>query len=175
MQARVLALATTVMILLSSCDAPTDAPAPKAADPKRQAIQFERIAKIADQSCMCAMAGRDTSTLDRELERLTASLEKQESATSSVPLQGQNTCYPELGERACVGRIVITRSSSKSDFVCSEEQADELQAVWDAAVKDDGSIESFNRALPKRNEALLKRLRGMHAEAAVKIPQSACN
>jgi hypothetical protein len=175
MQARVQAIATTVMILLSGCDAPADAPTPKAPDPKRQAMQFEQIAKIADQSCMCAMAGRDTTALDHKLERLTASLEKQGSATSSVPLQGQLTCYPELGERACIGRIVITGSSSKSDFVCSEEQADELQVSWDAIAKDDGDIDNFNKTLPKRDEALRNRLRAMHVEAAAKIPQSACN
>lgn len=175
MQARVLALATTVMLLLSSCDAPAEAPTPEAPDPKRNAMRFERIAKIDEQSCMCKMAGRDTRRLDRELEQLTASLKEQGSDSSSVPLQGQTTCYPELGERACIGRIVITGSSSKSDFVCSETQADELQAAWDAADKDDGNIDRFNKSLPKRDRALLKRLRAMHAEAAAKIPQSACN
>ena len=175
MQARILALTTPVLIRLSSCDAPTGAPMPAAPDPKHKAMQFERIAKIAEQSCMCAMAGRDTKALGRELERLTTSLEKQESATSSVPLQGQITCYPELGEQACIGRIVITGSPSKSDFVCTEEQADELQAAWDTAVEDDGDIDSLNKSLPKRDRALLKRLKAMHAQAAAMIPQTACN
>lgn len=175
MQARVLAIVTTVMILISGCDAPMDAPTPKAPDPKRQAMQFEQIARVADQSCMCEMAGRDTTTLDREWERLTASLKAEGSDSSSVPLQGQSTCYPELGERACTGRTVITGSSSKSDFVCTHEQAEELQAAWDGAVEDDGDMDRFNKSLPKRDRALRKRLRAMQAEVAAKIPQSACN
>lgn len=168
MQARGLAIATTVAILLSSCAAPTDAPTPEAPDPKRNAMRFERIAKIDEQSCMCRMAGRDTTKIDRELEQLTASLKEEGSDSASVPLQGQSTCYPELGERACIGRIVITGSSSESDFVCSEEQANELQTVWDAAGED-------GMTLPKRDRALRKRLKAMQAEAAAEIPQSACN
>ena len=124
---------------------------------------------------MCKMAGRDTQSLDRELERLTASLKEEGSDSAGVPLQGGSTCYPELGERACIGRTVITGSSSESDFVCTHEQAEELQAAWDGAVEDDGDMDRFNKSLPKRDQALRKRLRAMQAEVAAKIPQSACN
>lgn len=171
MQARGLTLGTMVVVLLAGC-AP---PAPEISEAKRKEMQFDRIAKLDDQSCLCAMAGRDTSKLDRELEGLTASLEKLDSMTSSVPLQSRNTCYPQLGERACVGRVVITHSRSDADFVCTGKQADELLAVWEGAATDGRTYESLVAADKKRDAALLKRLRAMHTEAAAKIPQSACN
>ena len=171
MQARGLTLAPAAAILLAGCSYPN----PKLSEAERKEIQAKRIATLDDQSCLCAMAGRDTSKLDREINRLTASLEKQESATSSVPLQGQNTCYPELGEGACVGRIVITHSRSDADFVCTQKQADELLSVWEGAATDGRTYESLVAADKKRDAALLKRLRAMRAEAVAKIPQSACN
>ncbi|WP_179101955.1 hypothetical protein [Sphingopyxis sp. KK2] len=138
-------------------------------------MQIDRVVKLGDQSCLCAMAGRDTSKLDRELERLTASLETKTWMTSSVPLRADGVCYPQLGERACVGRVVITHSRSDTDFVCTGKQADELLAVWEGAATDGRTYESLVAADKKRDAALLKRLRAMHAEAAAKIPQSACN
>lgn len=171
MQARGLTLAAAATILLAGCSSPS----PKLSEAERREIQAKRMATLDDQSCLCAMAGRDTSKLDREIKRLTASSDKRESVTSSVPLQGQTTCYPQLGEQACAGRIVVTHSSSDSDFVCTQKQADELLAVWDAAAPDDGTIEGWNRTRKKRDDALLQRLRAMHTEAAAKIPQSACN
>src|SRR3546814_17346625 len=78
---------------------------------------------------MCAMAGRDTSTLNLELERLTASLKKEGMGTSSVPLSGELTCYPELGEQACIGRIAFTHSPA-GKLVCNEEHTEEMDAAW---------------------------------------------
>src|SRR3546814_18172262 len=80
--------------------------------------------------------------------------------TSSVPLSGELTCYPELGEQACIGRIAFTHSPA-GNFVCTEAQADELDAAWNAAAPDDGTTEGFNKSLPKRDEALLKPLKAM--------------
>jgi hypothetical protein len=171
MQARGLTLGMVAMALLASCNSR----APEISEAKRKEMQFDRIAKLEDQSCLCAMAGRDTAKLDGEIKRLTASLKKQESTTSSVPLRGDSTCYPELGDRACTGRVVVTHSTSDRDFVCSEKQADELLAVFDAAAPDDGTIEGWNKTRKKRDDALLTRIKAMHAEAAAKIPQSACN
>ncbi|MBL0916107.1 MAG: hypothetical protein IBJ13_11530 [Sphingopyxis sp.] len=159
------------MVLLAGCNPPV----PELSEAKRNEMQFDKIAKLDDRSCLCAMAGRDTSKLDRELERLTASMEKLDSMTSSVPLQGRNTCYPQLGEGFCVGRVVITHSRSETDFVCTQKQADELLAVWEGAATDGRTYESLVAAGKKRDAALLKRLKAMHAEAAAKIPQSACN
>lgn len=171
MQARGLALGAVAMVLLAGCNPP----APEISEARRKEIQSGRVVKLGDQICLCAMAGRDTSRLDRELERLTASLETKTWMTSSVPLQADSVCYPQLGEQACAGRIVVTHSRSDSDFVCTAKQADELQRVWDAAAPDDGTIEGWNKSRKKRDDALLTRLRAMHAEAAAKIPQSACN
>ena len=171
MQARGLIFGAVATIVMAGCNAP----APEISEAKRKQIQFDRIAKIGDQSCLCAMAGRDTSRLDRELKRLTASLETKTWMTSSSPLRADSVCYPQIGERACVGRIVVTHSRLESDFVCTEEQADELQKIWDAAAPDDGTIEGWNKTRKKRDEALLARLKAMHAEAAAQIPQSACN
>src|SRR3546814_13950397 len=94
---------------------------------------------------MCAMAGRDTSTLNLELERLTASLKKEGMGTSSVPLSGELTCYPELGEQACIGRIAFTHSPA-GNFVCQEAQADELDAAWNAAAPDGGTTAGFKKS-----------------------------
>lgn len=170
MQARGLEIAVVAAFLLAGCDAP----APAIPESKRKEMQFERIAKLTKKSCMCAMAGRDTSKLESKLQQLTASLEKSGWATSSVPLRADMTCYPDLGDSACAGRTVLQKSP-ETNFVCSETQAIELDAVWKAAATDGPTYESLVNANKKRDEALLKRLRAMHAEAAAKIPQSACN
>ena len=171
MQGRGLAIGAVVAFLLAGCDPPT----PPISKSERNRMQFDRITKLDEQLCQCAMAGRDTSKLDSKMKQLTASLQKQESTTSSVPLRGDNTCYPELGERACTGRVVVTHSTSSNDFVCSQKQADALLAVFDAAAPDDGTIEGWNKTRKKRDDALLTRIKAMHAEAAAKIPQSACD
>lgn len=171
MQARGLVITIVAAALLPSCDASsTQKPAPK-----RGETRFEQIKRLTDQSCGCAMAGRNTAALDQRLAHLTAKLETMATGTSSVPLRGDLICYHQLGEQACAGRIVVTHSSSDSDFICTQKQADELLAVWDAAAPDDGTAESLNRTRKKRDEALLTRLKAMHAEAAKSIPQSACN
>src|SRR3546814_20386820 len=103
---------------------------------------------------MCAMAGRDTSTLNLELERLTASLKKEGMGTSSVPLSGELTCYPELGDQACIGRIAFTHSPD-GNFVCTEAQADDLDAAWNATAHDDGTPDGFHTSLPPPGHALI--------------------
>src|SRR3546814_14271899 len=99
---------------------------------------------------MCAMAGRDTSTLNLELERLTASLKKEGMGTSSVPLSGELTCYPELGEQACIGRIAFTHSPA-GNFVCTEAQADELDAAWHSADRSEERREGNECVSPCRS------------------------
>src|SRR3546814_7812604 len=149
MQERGLVIIIAAALALCGCEASSPEELASKAEQKASAARFEQIAKLADQSCMCAMAGRDTSTLNLELERLTASLKKEGMGTSSVPLSGELTCYPELGEQACIGRIAFTHSPA-GNFVCTEVQEDELEAAWKAAAPDAGTNEGFNKSLPKR-------------------------
>src|SRR3546814_4136464 len=77
MQERGLVIIIAAALALCGCEASSPEELASKAEQKASAARFEQIAKLADQSCMCAMAGRDTSTLNLELERLTASLKKE--------------------------------------------------------------------------------------------------
>jgi len=171
MQARRSALLMVVVIanLLGSCSPPDTSSAqandaaPSAADPR-----FIKVEKLARQSCLCKLAGHDSSKVDAALDAATAGLEVGGFVESSTPLSGDYTCYPELGERACVATYYFP-SSPNAPRVCNLEQVADLEKAWkSASLTSDGSTDAAHVVLQKR----LSELRRSVASA---IPQSACN
>jgi hypothetical protein len=154
------------ILLLAACDGSSPREIKAEARP---ADEFARIEKLALQSCLCKMAGRNSSGADRALKAATSSLKAAEGAeTPALPVHAARTCYPELGPKACLVDLWVHEPYGDG-AVCSYEQADELMAAAKAAYSaHPGDRERADAIVRKRFEAL-------RAEAAAKIPQSACN
>ena len=121
--------------------------------------ELEKLEKLAEQDCMCRMAGLETSILRDEFERLTHGREQTGSATSSIPVSYEIVCFPDLGETACISAGGYLPPNS-DNFICSEAQAMELETVWSAVQAGGrGSIE-------ESGAAMLARLEGMRAEVS---------
>ena len=129
---------------------------------------IETLDRLAERACLCGMAGREFGALTREFERLTAGLEAEYLATASDPLSSDLTCFPQLGENACV-MTKVDVVASRGDFACTLAQADELEAVFMQALPPGSSD------LSAGNAALIRRLRGMREELEAKLPQAECD
>ncbi len=148
------------LLLLSGCEGRKSDKAPRAT--------FAEIKALTRKSCLCRMAGRDAAAVERKLEKLTTGLRKEGYGSASTPLGSDGYCYPELGEQACAGEYEVV-TTGPQDFVCTSEQADELDHVWNATGLD------ADRRSTRADAALLRRLWEMRHELAAKIPQSSCN
>lgn len=156
------------LFLLSGCSASEPADPPIKSEQSVVDPRFARIDGLHQQSCLCALAGRDHTKIDAALKAATAGLKVEGAGESSAPLAGLYDCYPELGERACTSSYYLTFSPDEVR-VCSLGQVEELERVWRAADHgSDGSSEAPNKAV-------LQRLSTMRKELADTIPQSACN
>ena len=155
------------LILLASCQREDADREPLNRHPT---ISVERLRAIATKACKCKMAGRDASAVDRELTRLTAHLSKEELGTASFPLSYHVTCFPALGDDACMTNAIIATGSADDASVCTEAEADELEALWKAKPPS-GAPQSTTLS----DTAMIRRLRGMRASAAAALPQSACD
>ena len=160
-------IGAVALCLLSGCDAskPADQPATSAkttVDPR-----FSRIENLAQQSCLCELAGREHTQIDAALKAATAGLQADGIVETSAPLAGLGDCYPELGENACT-TVYYPTSAPDSLRVCNLDQVEELEKAWRAADSvSNGSAEAANGAM-------LKRAAAMRQELASSIPQSVC-
>ncbi|QNO25699.1 hypothetical protein EEB18_012935 [Sphingopyxis sp. OPL5] len=162
----VVAILLTPLLLLAACDG-TDSRQTSAEE--RPTDEFARIEKLAFQSCMCKLAGHDSSGADRALGSATDSLETAGGPeTPALPVHVSRTCYPKFGPDACLADFWVHEPYGDG-AVCSYGQTDDLIA----AAKD------AHRASPRDDKradaAVRKRFEAMRAEAAAKIPRSACN
>ena len=150
-------------LLLAGCSAADNSAADSAALPA-----FADIEALTQKSCMCKMAGRDATAVARKLEKLTAPLQKEGFGSASLPLSSDVYCYPQLGDQACAGEYYVVATGTQ-DFVCTDAQMEELNALWNTVGID------ADRRTTRADAALLKRLSTMRQELAETIPQSACN
>lgn len=156
------------LCLLSGCDTskPADPPvtsAKKAIDPR-----FSRIETLAQQSCLCELAGRDHTQIDLALKAATQGLQVEGFVETSAPLAGLGNCYPELGENACT-TVYYPTSAPDSLRVCNLDQVEELEKIWRTADSARGG------SAEAADGALLKRAAAMRQELAKSIPLSTCN
>jgi hypothetical protein len=103
-----------------------------------------------------------------EFERLTAGLNAETSITSSAPLSFESVCLYELGPNACF----VTQANvvgPTGDFACTEEQVDELEAVF-ARYSPPGGGDAASAFA-----ALMQRLQSMREELKTKLSQSQCD
>lgn len=114
------------------------------------------------------MAGRESGALAREFARLTAVLDVESLATSSVPLSYEVVCVRQLGESACIP-IQANVVASNGDFACTDDQSDELEAVFERAFPLDSNDASAADA------ALIRRLRGMREQLKADLSQAECS
>jgi hypothetical protein len=128
--------------------------------------RIKQIEDLGDRVCLCAMAGRAHEQLTAALAKATAGLKGEGFGTSSLPMTGSVTCYPELSETACVGRIELV--SDAQQYVCTEDQAKVLDAVWNAALKSNDQSTALGDA------ALIKRLEVMRADLRRTLPDATC-
>lgn len=161
-----LAILPLLFLFLAACDGSASRRTKAGTDP---ADGFARIEKLAFQSCLCKMAGRDSRGADRALKAATSSLKAVEGTeTPALPVHASHTCYPDFGPKACLTDLWVHEPYGEG-VVCSSEQAGELMAVAKAAYRAyPGDGERADAVVRKRFEA-------MRAEAAAKIPQSACD
>jgi len=158
----VLAILPMTFLLLAACDS-TASRQTSATD------EFARIEKLASQSCMCKLAGRDSRGADRALKSATDSLQTAEGAeTPALPVHVSRKCYPKFGPKACLADFWVHEPYGDG-AVCSYEQAEDLIATAEAAHL------AYPRDYELADAAVRKRFEAMRSEAAAKIPQSACN
>ena len=128
---------------------------------------LETLDRLAERACLCGMAGRDFSAITTEFERLTAGLSDEGLGTASTPLSSDIVCFPELGERACV----LTQMhvvASPQDFVCTEDQASELETVWNRLLPESGHTAAADTAL-------LERLNAMRDDLKLSLAAETCD
>ena len=161
-----LAILPMISLLFAACDSTASHQTKARMGPTDT---FARIEKLAFQSCMCKMARRDSRGADRALKAATSSLETAKGTETPVwPFHVLHTCYPQFGPKACLSALRVPEPYGDG-AVCSPEQGGELMTAAEAAYRDHpGNREQADAAIRKRFEA-------MRAEAAAKIPQSACN
>ena len=114
------------------------------------------------------MAGRDARVLQAELNRLTAGLQTGREASAGEPLQSELDCFPQIKDNACV-LTEISVVESPTDFVCTNRQADELEAIWNRKMAPQPSSSS------RADAALLARLHEMRKALRQSLPQKACD
>ena len=140
------------LAILTACGA-GDSPEQEAA-----LTPIETLEDLSTRACLCRMAGHDDGVLRNEYERLTANLEGEGLGSASLPLSSSVTCFPELGERACVTHSLDVVATNGADFACTNEQAGELEAIWNRAVVEERA-EQADADLMKRLEAMREELR----------------
>ncbi|MXO60455.1 hypothetical protein GRI89_12995 [Altererythrobacter salegens] len=128
---------------------------------------METLNALAERACLCQMAGRDASAVTRRFEELTAGLTVEGYGTASDPLSSEITCFPQIGEEACVVERIEVVGNPARNFVCTNEQADELEATWHNALAAGGDA-------AKADFALLDHLQEMRDALANELPQSDC-
>ena len=130
--------------------------------------RLETVQSLVTRECECRMAGRDSSRLAKEFNRLIARVDAHARVTSGASLSFQTVCLHKLGEQACFMAEANVRASP-NDFVCTKGQVVELEAAYTQALPPGTKRSSAADA------ALMQRLLAMREELAAKLPQSACN
>jgi hypothetical protein len=130
--------------------------------------RLETVQSLAARECECRMAGRDSSRLAKEFNRLIARVDAHARVTSGASLSFQTVCLHKLGEQACFMAEANVRASP-NDFVCTKGQVVELEAAYTQALPPGAKRASAAEA------ALMQRLQAMREELAAKLPRSACD
>lgn len=159
-------LLLTLSISLSGCDnqqpLADDLGAQKAAQQ-----QFANIERLNRQSCLCKLVGRETATIDAQLQRATKSLRVEQAGESSAPLAGIYDCYPEIGSKACLSKYYLTTAPNEP-HICDLGQVERLETAWKSVPSDTDALGD------KANAAILGELAKLKEELRKSIPQSAC-
>ena len=115
------------------------------------------------------MAGRDDRTLEKRINEITKGLAIEQLGTTSDPLSYQINCYQKLGERACATTAINLLAGTANQFVCTDEQASELEKLWLNSIPKNGvSSEPDDRAV-------LQRMRSMRTEIEKMTSQKMCD
>lgn len=130
--------------------------------PEEQAQKLptiEAIQSLTTRECECRMAGIDSTALQRRIETLTVGLDAEGFGTASDPVTYSSTCYPELGKTACTMTYANLVEFPEA-FVCTAEQSEEVEAIWDDALADPyGPTTEAERAAKQRIETMRDELR----------------
>jgi hypothetical protein len=129
--------------------------------------RLEAVQRLAARECECRMAGRDSSRLAKEFNRLIARVDAHAAVTLGASLSFQTVCLHRVGEQACFMTEANLRASP-NDFVCTEPQVVELEAAYTKALPPGAKRSAAAEA------ALMQRLQEMRDALATKLPQSAC-
>jgi len=164
---RIKQIAVVSLILLTSCqrEKPNQKSVAHASIPSMQTLST-----LATRACKCKMAGHDSGAIDREFARLTAHLSQEPQGSASTPLSYEITCFPELGNTACVTNAIVASGLGDGAFVCTDAEADELEKLWSSKLHR-GALPSTKSS----DTALLKRINGMRADTKKALPQFACD
>ena len=163
---RRIARACSIAFLMVAPGACSDGGPPPKKDPPLP--RLEVVQSLAARECECRMAGRDSSRLAKEFNRLIARVDAHASVMSGASLSYQTVCLHKLGEQACFMAEASVRTSP-NDFVCTEKQVVALEAAYTKALPPGA------RHAPAAEAALMQRLRALRDGLAAKLPQSACD
>ena len=130
--------------------------------------RLETVSALAARECECRMAGRDSSKLAKEFNRLIARVDAHAAVAAGASLNFQTVCLHKLGQQACFLAEASVRASP-NDFVCTESQVVELETAYTQALPPGARSASAAEA------TLVQRLQRMREELAAKLPQSACD
>ena len=155
-----------MLLLLTALGACGERAAP--AEKEAPLPRLEAVQSLAARECECRMAGRDSSKLAKEFNRLIAGVDAHATVTRGASLNFQTVCLHKLGEQACFMAEANVRASP-NDFVCSEGQVVELEAAYTLA------LPPGTKRASAADAALMQRLQAMRDELAVKLPQAQCD
>jgi hypothetical protein len=113
------------------------------------------------------MAGRDDRAVREKWIRLTSRLQSEPLGSAGLPLETEADCFPQIGPDACVVRAIKVVNSPQ-DFVCTHEQAEELEGIWNKAMA------GRSKSSASADTALLERLNSMRGDLKRSLPKEAC-
>jgi hypothetical protein len=159
---------TTILafaLSVGACNSDSVQPQPKIVE----LPDFERLGSLAEKQCLCAMAGRSNEKVSLEFNRLTTGLQAVDLGSASAPLSASIRCFPQYGrDNACVTLSYSFVVTTEREFVCTSDQADELESIWNAQVAKRGGSRNHD-------DALLKGLKVMRREVASSLSQATCD
>jgi hypothetical protein len=113
--------------------------------PSVSKIDFAKLEALATKACLCRFVGGDAPSCNKEFKVASANVQLESGATSSVPISGSISCLPS-GSPDCFATSFDV--VGKDAFVCTNAQADALDAIWSNAQRSNaGSTEKGDRAL----------------------------
>lgn len=113
------------------------------------APQLSELQELATRDCQCRLAGFNSSRHAKEYSRLSEKLGREGFATPSFPVSYESECFPALGENACVSTGGYLPPDA-GDFICTEAQGIELEALWKRAYEGGASEKEADKAVRQR-------------------------